>query len=81
MSRRAGVGLSRAPAQGLDRLEDMNRRTLSFIALVISMVYGALFAVIGEEQRTAYAVIGGVVVAIAWISVGVFGRDAGQRQL
>lgn len=53
----------------------MNRRTLSYIALIITVIYGGLFAVLGDDQRATYAVIGGIVVAIAWISVGMFGKD------
>lgn len=57
----------------------MNRRTLSFVALVLTMVYGVLFAVIGEEQRSTYAIIGGLVVAVAWVSVGAIGRGGPDR--
>lgn len=53
----------------------MNRKYLSFIALVISILYGVGFAVIGEDNRTTYAAIGAALVAIAWISVGMLGRD------
>lgn len=53
----------------------MNRRTLSYIALIITIIYGGLFAVIGDDMRTGYAAIGAIVVAIAWISVGMLGRD------
>ncbi len=56
----------------------MNRRHLSFIALAITMLYGASFAVFDEAPK-GYAAIGGVVVALAWISVGVFGRDDRPR--
>ena len=53
----------------------MPARTLSFIALALSMLYGALFVVVPDGSRGSYAVIGGVVVALAWISVGYFGRN------
>jgi hypothetical protein len=56
----------------------MNRRHLSFIALAITMLYGASFALFDEAPK-GYAAIGGVVVALTWIAVGVFGRDIGRR--
>ena len=56
----------------------MNRRHLSFIALAITMLYGASFAVFDETPK-GYAAIGGVVVALTWIAVGVFGRDLDRR--
>jgi hypothetical protein len=52
----------------------MDRRYLSFIALAITMLYGASFAVFDETPQ-GYAAIGGVVVALAWIAVGVFGKN------
>ncbi|MFL6078354.1 MAG: hypothetical protein ACJ714_00360 [Ornithinibacter sp.] len=52
----------------------MDRRHLSFIALAITMLYGASFAVFDETPK-GYAAVGGVVVALAWIAVGVFGKD------
>lgn len=54
----------------------MNRRYLSFVALAITLLYGASFALFDEAPK-GYAAIGGVIVALAWISVGVFGRDDG----
>ncbi|WP_208378993.1 hypothetical protein [Cumulibacter soli] len=51
----------------------ISRKTLSFVALVVSMLYGVGFTVVDDKQT--YAPIGGVIVAIAWIAVGVFGRD------
>ncbi|GAA1482124.1 hypothetical protein GCM10009624_25640 [Gordonia sinesedis] len=51
----------------------MDRRTLAFIALAITMLYGVGFAVI--DDAVPYAPIGGVIVALAWVSVGVFGKD------
>ena len=63
-----------------DIVPRMDRRTLSFIALVCSMLYGVGFVFIGDGARDGYAVVGGVVVAIAWIAVGRFGRsDAEPR--
>ncbi len=56
----------------------MNRRHLSFIALAITMLYGASFALFDEAPK-GYAAIGGVVVALTWIAVGVFGRDTSRR--
>lgn len=52
----------------------MNRRLMTFIALAISMLYGAGFAVFDETPR-GYATLGAVVVALSWISIGFFGRD------
>lgn len=57
----------------------MNRRHLAFIALAITMLYGASFALFDGGAPSGYAAIGGVVVALAWISVGVFGRDEDDR--
>ncbi len=52
----------------------MDRRYLSFIALAITMLYGVSFAVFDETPQ-GYAAVGGVVVALAWIAVGVFGKN------
>lgn len=57
----------------------MNRRHLAFVALAITMLYGASFALFDEVPQ-GYAAIGGVFVALAWISVGVFGQDEDGRQ-
>lgn len=57
----------------------MNRRYLSFVALAITLVYGASFALFEDGAPRGYAAIGGVVVALAWIAVGVFGRDDAPR--
>lgn len=57
----------------------MNRRVLSFIALAVSMLYGVAVAV-AEDQRGVIAPVGGVVVALCWIAVGVFGRDEPGRE-
>lgn len=53
----------------------MNRKTLSFIALASSMLYGVGFAAFGSDLPQGYAVIGAAVVALAWIAVGVFGKS------
>lgn len=55
----------------------MDRKTLAYVALVLTIIYGGLFGVIGEDARQAYAAVGGIVVAIAWVSVGVLGKDRG----
>lgn len=52
----------------------MDRRTLTFVALALSMLYGAGFAVV-DDPGSGYAPIGGVVVALGWIAVGMFGRE------
>ena len=56
----------------------MNRNTLSFIALAVTMIYGVSFVVI-DGDKGKYAVIGGVVVALMWIAVGRFGKDDTSR--
>lgn len=53
----------------------MDRQKLAYLALVVTIIYGGLFAVIGEDIRTSYAVIGAIVVAISWITVGMLGKD------
>ncbi len=52
----------------------MDRKVLVFIALAVSMLYGVGFAVI-DNPGGGYAAAGGVVVALAWIAVGLLGRD------
>lgn len=66
-----------APDWGACQIAAMPRRTLAFIALAISMLYGVTVGVAGDH-RTVIAPIGGVLVALAWIAVGVFGRDDGE---
>lgn len=56
----------------------MDRKVLSFIALAASMLFGVGFAVI-DGDKTTYAVVGGIIVALLWISVGMFGRDTAGR--
>lgn len=51
----------------------MDRKVLSFIALAITMLYGVAVGVL--DQRETVAPIGAVVVALAWIAVGMFGKD------
>lgn len=51
---------------------------MSFIALAITLLYGASFALFDPTPK-GYASIGGVVVALAWIAVGVFGRNESPR--
>lgn len=53
----------------------MERKKLAYAALVLTIIYGGLFAVIGDDARTTYAAIGAIVVAIAWVSVGILGKD------
>ena len=53
----------------------VNRKTLAFIALVITILYGAGFAVVPDDGRSVYASLGAALVAIAWIAVGMLGRD------
>lgn len=53
----------------------MERKKLAYVALVLTIIYGGLFAVIGGDARTTYAAIGAIVVAIAWVSVGMLGKD------
>lgn len=53
----------------------MERKKLSYIALVLTIIYGGLFAVIPDDNRTGYAAIGAIIVAIAWVTVGVLGKD------
>lgn len=56
----------------------MNRRVLTFIALAVTLLYGAGFTLL--RDLTGYAAVGGVVVALMWIAVGMFGRsDDGSR--
>lgn len=52
----------------------MNRKYLSFIALAVTILYGAGFAIFDSVPR-GYTVGGGAVIALLWISVGVFGKD------
>ncbi len=56
----------------------MDRRHLSFLALAITLLYGASFALFDTTPQ-GYAALGGVVVALAWIAVGVFGKDTRQQ--
>ena len=52
----------------------MSRKNLSFIALAVTILYGAGYAVF-NPVTAGYAAGGGAVVALLWIAVGVFGKD------
>jgi hypothetical protein len=52
----------------------MSQKTLGFIALALSILYGVGFTVIDGDARSGYAAVGGAIVAIAWIATGVFGK-------
>lgn len=52
----------------------MTRRILTFAAIAISMLFGAGFAVWSPVPE-GYTVVGAVLVALAWIAVGVIGRE------
>ena len=55
----------------------MNRNTLSFLALAVSMLFGVGFTAVPDAALSSYAAIGGVVVALTWIASGRFGRPEG----
>lgn len=58
----------------------MNRNALVFIALAVTMLFGAGFAAFGGNVPTAYPMLGGPIVGLAWIAVGMFGRcDNGTK--
>ena len=50
----------------------MNRQTLIFIALAVTIFYGLGFAAF--DTGRAYAVLGAGLVTLSWIAVGTFGR-------
>jgi hypothetical protein len=75
----AGWHLAPVPEPGDRQGGVMSRSTLSFIALAVSMFYGVGFVVIPDDARTGYAVVGAVVVALAWIASGRFGRPDAPR--
>ena len=52
----------------------MERRYLIFAALAISILYGVGFAAFDPAPQ-AYPALGGGIIAIAWIAVGLLGRD------
>ena len=56
----------------------MQRHHLAFLALAVTLLYGAGFALFDQAPR-GYAAVGGVVVALAWVAVGVFSRDGRAR--
>ncbi|WP_194928736.1 hypothetical protein [Pseudactinotalea sp. HY158] len=51
----------------------MSRRILAFIALAISILYGAGFTLFRDVD--GYPAVGGAIVALAWIATGMFGRS------
>ncbi|KRE38909.1 hypothetical protein ASG73_00630 [Janibacter sp. Soil728] len=51
----------------------MGTRTPALIALVITMAYGIGF-VFFDSPPAAYAVVGALVVAAAWVAVGMLNR-------
>lgn len=52
----------------------MDKRTITFIALIVTMCFGVGFAVIDDGVRQNYAIIGSLLVAILWMTVGFIGR-------
>lgn len=58
----------------------MSRKTLAFIATAISMLYGVGFVVF-RDSTSQYAVIGGVVVAIAWMAVGALAKPDERERI
>ena len=60
----------------------MNRNALVFIALAITVVYGAGYAVFGQNVPGFYPMLGGPIIGLAWIAVGLFGgcRDTSQHR-
>lgn len=58
----------------------MNRNVLLFIALAVTIITGALYNVVGDENRGIYAAVAGPIVALTWIGFGMFGRDDDRRQ-
>ena len=52
----------------------MDKRTITFIALIVTMCFGVGFAVIDDGVRQNYAIIGSMLVAILWMTVGFIGR-------
>ena len=55
----------------------MGTRTPALIALVITMAYGIGFAFFDEVPR-AYAVAGALLVAAAWVAVGMIHNRRGS---
>lgn len=52
----------------------MDRKILTFITLALSMLYGISVGVFADA-RGWLAPLGAVVVALAWIAVGMFGKS------
>ncbi|WP_129360936.1 MULTISPECIES: hypothetical protein [Micrococcaceae] len=57
----------------------MKRKILVFVALAITILYGASFSVLQPDVPKGYAPIGGAVVALMWIAVGMFGHARDRR--
>lgn len=51
----------------------MDRRVLVFVALAITLLYGVTVGVLDSPR--VFAPVGGVVVALSWVAVGMFGRE------
>ncbi len=52
----------------------MDRRVLVFVALAVTMLYGVTVGL--SDARDVVAPVGGVVVALSWVAVGMFGRTS-----
>ena len=55
----------------------MKRKNLTFIALAVTILFGVSFTLFSDGPPQGYAPVGGAIVALAWISIGFFGRDDG----
>lgn len=58
----------------------MNRNVLVVIALSITVLIGAGYGAFGGHVPTAYPAITGPLVGLAWVAVGMFGRDDCSRR-
>lgn len=58
----------------------MNRNALVFIALAVSIGFGAGFAAFGNDVPGSYSMLGGPLVALSWIAVGLLGRCDDARE-
>ncbi|MFD9706011.1 hypothetical protein [Lentzea sp. NPDC059081] len=59
----------------------MTKRKSSLVLLVLSMVYGAviaLLAITGSEALSVVAIAGGAVLGIGWAVVGYLSSQKGQ---
>lgn len=52
----------------------MDRNTLAFIAIAVTILYGVTVGVSGDA-RGVVAPVGAGIVAIMWIAVGMLGKD------